>query len=106
MPAPHVLVTTTDASLRGAAISAFTEAGCEVLTADGGVDCIEKARQSAPDLLVLLPPLLWGSVAGVLAVLHDAPATSGVPVLILAAPAGGEPPARTPPLLQPHASEG
>lgn len=105
MPAPRVLVTTTNPPLQNAATSAFAEAGCEVQTADGGVDCIEKARASVPDLLVLLPPLLWGSVAGVLAVLHDDPATRRVPVLIVAPPAD-ESPVRTPQLLQPHASEG
>ena len=36
------------------------------------------------DLLVVVPPLLWGSEAGLLAVVHDEPATRRVPVLILA----------------------
>src|SRR5215213_6115915 len=86
MSIPRALVTTTDLALRRAAVSTFTAAGFEVLTADGGVDCVEQARVRAPDLLVLLPPLLWGSVAGVLAVLHDDPGTRHVPVLILAQP--------------------
>jgi len=86
MSMPRALVTTTDPALRRAAASMFTASGFEVLTADGGVDCVEQARARAPDLLVLLPPLLWGSVAGVLAVLHDDPGTRHVPVLILGQP--------------------
>ncbi|MBN9121443.1 MAG: hypothetical protein J0I06_20205 [Planctomycetes bacterium] len=86
MPALRAIVSTTDRVLRERAAAVLAEAGCEVRTADSGVGCVEQARASAPDLLVLLPPLLWGSVAGVLAVLHEDPGTWHVPVLILAQP--------------------
>jgi hypothetical protein len=100
----RVLVTTTDATLRRTAASAFEELGCDVLTTDGGVECVARAQAATPGLVVLLPPLLWGSVAGVLAVLHDDPATRGVPVLILDPP-GEAPFPRTPRLLLADAPE-
>lgn len=86
MPGIRTLVSTTDPALQKLAAAALEEAGCEVMTADSGVDCVEKARAAPPDLLVLLPPLLWGSVAGVLAVLHEEPQTRRVPVLVLSRP--------------------
>jgi hypothetical protein len=85
MPALRVLVTTTDPAQRRTAVATFEGAGCEVRAADGA-DCVEQARVWAPDLLVVLPPLLWVSVAGLLAVLHDDPDTRHVPVLILTQP--------------------
>jgi CheY-like chemotaxis protein len=96
VPTLRTLVSTTDPSLRHTVTSAFEEVGCEVLTAASGVECVEKARDASPDLLVLLPPLLWGSVAGVLAVLHEDPRTSRVPVLILSQPINEGPFPRTP----------
>lgn len=86
MPAQRVLVATSDAAFRRAVAASFEEAGWQVLTTDAGADCVEKARAERPDLLVLLPPLLWGCVAGVLAVLHDDPDTRQVPVLVPAQP--------------------
>ena len=77
------LVTSADDGLRRSAASALAEMGYDVLTADGGVDCLDKLRAAPFDLLVLIPPLLWGSVAGVLAVAHEDPETRRVPVLIL-----------------------
>jgi CheY-like chemotaxis protein len=105
-PMFRVLVTTTDEPLRRHVASAFEELACEVLTADGGVDCLCRVRSAAPDLIVLLPPLLWGSVAGVLAVLHDDPATRRVPVLVLDPSHDEEPPRRTAQLLLADAPEG
>ena len=102
----RVLVTTTDESVRRTAASAFEGLGCDVLTADGGVECVSRARAAEPDLVVLLPPLLWGSVAGVLAVLHDDPATRRVPVLVLDPPLERGPFPRTPRLFLAEEPEG
>ncbi len=106
MSAPRALVTATAPALRQTVGSVFEEAGWEVQTADAGVDCLEKARAAAPDLLVLVPPLLWGCVAGVLAVLHDDPITQRVPVLILAQPTNDESSPRTPRLILAGLTEG
>lgn len=91
MSAPRAIVTATTTALGRTVGSALEEDGWEVETAAAGVDCVEKARAAPPDLLVLVPPLLWGCVAGVLAVLHDDPATRRVPVLVLAQPTGDGP---------------
>jgi hypothetical protein len=79
----RVLVATTDGRLREAAAAIFAGLGCEVATADGGADCLGQLRASPPDLVVLVPPLPWGSVAGVLAAAHEDSAGPRVPVLIL-----------------------
>jgi hypothetical protein len=79
----RILIATTDERLRRWAALPFAETGCEVLTAGTGTDCVEKARLSSPDLLVLIPPLLWGSVDGVLAVVREDAETRSVPVLVL-----------------------
>jgi DNA-binding response OmpR family regulator len=78
-----VLVATTDERLRQSVASIFSEMSCEVLTADGGTDCLVKLRAKSPDLLVVLPPLLWGSVADVLTIVREEPATRDVPILVL-----------------------
>ena len=95
----RVLVTTTDARLLRSLV-ALLEEDCEVLTARNGLDCVGKLRAAPPDLHVLVPPLLWGSEAGVLAVMQDDPDLQEVPVLFLAesdalqATAEGRAPAR------------
>lgn len=86
----RALVTAADATARQAATAAFQDAGCEVLTCDGG-GCVERVRAERPDLLVLVPPLLWGSVAGALAALSEDATTRHIPVLILG-PAVGDGP--------------
>ena len=48
-------------------------AGFSVSTADGGVKCICRLRESAPDILVLDPRLLWGGADGILAPMETIP---------------------------------
>ena len=57
---------------------------CEVLAAGGGVDCLGLLRAFRPDLLVRIPPLLWGSEEGVLEVLRDDAAFRDVNALVVA----------------------
>jgi CheY-like chemotaxis protein len=78
-----ILVTTTDTRLVRSLVT-LLEDDCEVVAAKNGLDCIGKLRAARPDLLVLVPPLLWGSEAGVLAVMQEDPDLRGVPVLFLA----------------------
>lgn len=78
-----ILVTTTDARLLRSLVT-LLEDDCEVVAAKNGLDCIGKLRAARPDLLVLVPPLLWGSEAGVLAVMQEDPDLRRVPVLFLA----------------------
>jgi len=106
MSALRALVTSTDPDLRRATVTMFEEAGCEVLTADSGVSCIERARADVPDLVVLVPPLLWGSIVGVLAVLHEDPRTRRVPVLVLGSTINEGPLPRTPRLFLANPTQG
>jgi CheY-like chemotaxis protein len=78
-----ILVTTTDARLLRSLVTLLEE-DCEVVAAQNGLDCVAKLRAAPPDLLVLVPPLLWGSEAGVLAVMEEDPELRRVPVLFLA----------------------
>jgi len=82
----RVLIATTDRQLRLHAREAFEEVGCAVMTAAGGTACLGKVRAARPDLLVLLPPLRWGSLAGILAALRGRLTARQVPVLILPTP--------------------
>jgi DNA-binding response OmpR family regulator len=57
--------------------------GFLVTTATGGVECVEKLRRCAPDVLVLEPSLPWGGGDGVLAMMHEAPDVPLLPVMVL-----------------------
>jgi len=92
----RAVIATTDQQLRRQAMTAFEEAGCVVLTAVGGTACLGTVRSLRPDLLVLLPPLRWGSLAGILAALRDQPATRQVPVLVIPGPPDDDPFPRVP----------
>ncbi len=92
----RALVAASDLVTRATAVAALEAAGCEVLLSDAGSVCVERARAERPDLLVLIPPLMWASAAGVLAALHESAATRPVPVLILDSAAGTGPFPRVP----------
>jgi hypothetical protein len=79
----RILVATTDTRLLRSLVILLEE-DCEVVAARNGLDCVGKLRAAPPDLLVLVPPLLWGSEAGVLALMQEDPELSRVPVLFLA----------------------
>jgi DNA-binding NtrC family response regulator len=57
--------------------------GCDVVTADDGVRCMEYLRAGIPNVLVVEPELPWGGGDGVLAILRDAPKWRDIPVLVL-----------------------
>ncbi len=57
--------------------------GFEVVTATGGLECVEKLRATTPDVLVLEAALPWGSGDGVLAMMHEEADVPLVPVIIL-----------------------
>lgn len=90
MNALSILITTTDNRFLRAVVSLF-EVDVEVRTAGNGIDCVRQLRDATPDLLVLLPPVLWGTEAGVFAVMEEDPALRGVSVLLLPNPAQADP---------------
>lgn len=78
----RVLVTTTDGDQLRSLTGALDDY-CHVAGAETGLDCLTRLRAEPPDLLVLAPPLLWGSAAGILAVMQEDPRLHDVPVLFL-----------------------
>ncbi len=55
----------------------------EIVTAPNGLECVDRLREQAPDVLVLEPQLPWGGGDGVLAMMHDVLGLANVPVMIL-----------------------
>src|SRR5256885_16799972 len=102
----RLLVASADRRLLRTVVALF-DPECEVHTAGSGLECVRKLRDGPPDLLVLVPPILWGGEAGVVAVMADDPALYRVPVLVLPDPAGPDPPgARFDPRQPGHSARG
>jgi DNA-binding response OmpR family regulator len=59
--------------------------GFQVHTAGGGVDCVQKLRQLAPNFLILDQELPWGGGAGVLAVMREESRLCRIPVVMTSA---------------------
>ena len=87
---PILLIAESDAELRDAYRRLLAGHGFDVETAADGLDCLEKLRRLAPEVLVLDPELRWGGGDGLLARLREERATSGVSV-VLTAMAGNPP---------------
>lgn len=51
--------------------------------ADNGLDCLERMRETLPDVLALGSNLCWGSSEGVLSVMHEETQLQDIPVLIM-----------------------
>jgi hypothetical protein len=86
----RLLIAAPDARLLRA-VAAVLDADCDVRTATTGLDCVRQLRAAPPDLLALIPPLLWGSESGVVAIVDGDPALHHVSVLLLPDPAAPEP---------------
>ena len=87
-PSPHalqrirVLIADPDHQLL-AEYRTHSRKGFEVITARDGLECVERLREQAPDVLVLEPELPWGGGDGVLAMMHDELNLADVPVMVL-----------------------
>lgn len=57
--------------------------GFEVATATTGLECVERLRECAPDVLVLEPSIPWGWGDGILAMMHEESDIPLVPVIVL-----------------------
>lgn len=78
----QVLIADPDESL----LAEYREHSCdgfEVVTAPNGVECVNRLRQKAPDVLVLEPKINWGGGDGVLAMMHEVLDLATVPVMLL-----------------------
>jgi len=61
----------------------LSERGFQVQTATNGLECLEKLQEFVPNVLVMEPAMPWGGGDGVLALMHEDPDLSEVPVLVL-----------------------
>ena len=78
-----VLIADPDRLLLAAYSQHLTQRGASVTTTRTGLECLEKLRQSVPDVLVLEPELLWGGGDGVLAMLNEQPSIRPTVVMLL-----------------------
>jgi hypothetical protein len=78
------LVATADDDARVGLRRHLDDPDAEFRTASTGVDCIELLRTFEPDILILVPPLLWGSEDGVLELIQTNPAFHRITTVVLA----------------------
>ena len=69
----RILIAEPDGFVSASYRDCLCQRGATVDTATTGLECLEKLREFAPDVLVLEPDLLWGGGDGVLAVIHEQP---------------------------------
>ncbi len=79
----RVLLADPDRHLLTAYKGCLSSDGFDVATARDGLECIDTLRRFLPEVLVLEPEILWGGGDGVVAMVHEAPETPKVPVILL-----------------------
>lgn len=80
----RVLIASADECRLRAYRTCLERCGFAVLTAPDGLDCVERLRDSSPDVLVLEDALPWGGVDGVLAMMREEPDVPRPPVILMA----------------------
>jgi CheY-like chemotaxis protein len=80
---PVILIAVADELLRTHYGLLFAEQGYRVVTASGGLECLNKLCQTVPEVLILDKDLLWGGADGVLSVLRGGGNTIWPPVVLL-----------------------
>jgi carbon storage regulator len=80
---PRVLIADPDDYLLDSYRDYLEQHGFGVVTATTGLECVERLRECAPDVLVLEPSIPWGWGDGVLAMMHEEPDIPLVPVIVL-----------------------
>ncbi len=83
LPSMRILLADADKSVHQAYCEPLARENIELVAARNGVECIELLRDHAPDVVVLDSQLRWGGSDGVLAFMHEAPALSSIPVVVL-----------------------
>ncbi len=67
----RVLIADPDRYLLAAYKEQLSAEGFDVATAQDGLECLQKARQSMPDVLVLEPAIPWGGGDGIMALMQE-----------------------------------
>jgi carbon storage regulator len=83
MESVRILIADRDAFLLAAYHDHLSRYGAVVVTATTGLECLERLRDFAPDVLVLEPAILWGGGEGVLAAIDDEPQIRPAAVLLI-----------------------
>jgi DNA-binding response OmpR family regulator len=83
----HIVVASSSAYRQALYRDAISALGYEVVTANGGVECIERLRDCSVALLLLEAPLLWGGSDGVLDIVQHQMRASP-PVIVVAVGSG------------------
>jgi CheY-like chemotaxis protein len=79
-----VLIADRDRNLQAIFRSLLADYGYDVEIADDGIECMQKLRDSRPELLIIDLHLPWGGGDGVLAAMRDELALRQVPVVLSA----------------------
>lgn len=79
----RVLIADPDEYLVDSYRACLEQNGFEVVVAASGLECVERLRNSAPDVLVLETALPWGGGDGVLAMMCEEPDVPRIPVIAL-----------------------
>jgi DNA-binding response OmpR family regulator len=78
----HVLIADPDEYLLDNFQTYLERCGFEVSTAATGLECLERLRESSPDVLVLEPSIPWGGGDGVLTMMHEESDIPLIPVIV------------------------
>lgn len=79
---PALLVADGDEMLGNLFVKFLTRKGYEVEAVSGGLECLNRLRQSSPGGLILDLDIPWGGGEGVLAVMQDDPDLARLPVIV------------------------
>jgi DNA-binding NtrC family response regulator len=79
-----LLIADGDGAMCGVYQSYFSSAGYRVETVSDGMACMNRLRETCPDLLLLDHQLPWGGGDGVLACLREDKSIARVPVVLFA----------------------
>jgi DNA-binding response OmpR family regulator len=79
----RILLADYDTAFLEIMCSYLSKRGHQVVTAGNGLECIAKARDFAPDVMVLQRGLLWGGSDGVMAEMREDLLLCHVPVILI-----------------------
>jgi DNA-binding response OmpR family regulator len=79
----RVLMADPDFSLFADYREPLLQEGFHLTAASYGLECVDRLRESVPDVLVLEPHMPWGGGDGILAIMSEDPRLASVPVMVL-----------------------
>lgn len=83
-----ILVASSSAYRQSMYREAIAKLGHRVHVATSGVDCVQRLRQTVPEMLILEAPLSWGGSDGVLEIAEQELGPAAPPVIVMAVGSG------------------